>query len=81
MYDVFNNALTHGGKLNITFDRHFIVPEGTTGYFTESILRRRTKYANRNTMKDVTLRLGLVASYHIIQYEAIFLKLRFFFIF
>lgn len=74
MYDVFNNAFTHGGKLNITFDRHFIVPEGTKGYFTDSIIRRKTKYANRSTMKDVTLRLGLVARYHIIQYESIFLE-------
>lgn len=62
MYDVFNNALSHGGKLNVTLDRYFIVPKGTVGYLTDSIIRRRSKYGNRNNMHDITLRIGLVVS-------------------
>lgn len=62
MYDIFNNAFTHGGKLNITFDRFFHVPEREAAYFTTSQLQKMTKYKNRNNFKDVTLRLGLLVS-------------------
>lgn len=62
MYDIFNNAFTHGGKLNITFDRFFHVPERGAAYFTTSQLQKMTKYQNRNNFKDVTLRLALLVS-------------------
>lgn len=62
MYDVFNNAFTHGGKLNATLDRFFVIPKGSRGFLTESILQRKTKYGNRNQMSDITLRLGVVVS-------------------
>lgn len=63
MYDIFNNALSHGGKINITFDRLFIVPEnGTVPHFTESQLQKKSKYGNRNRLEDITLRIALVVS-------------------
>lgn len=61
MYDIFNNALSHGGKINITFDRLLIVPEnGTAPHFTESQLQKKSKYGNRNRLEDITLRIALV---------------------
>lgn len=79
MYDVFNNAFANGGKLNITLDRHFIVPKGTVGYFTDSILRRRSKYGNRDSMRDTTLRIGIVVCDSTILYRIILQTLRFIF--
>lgn len=62
MYDVYNNALKLGGKLNVTFDRFFIISNENEGFFTESKIQRRTKYGNRNQMTDVTLRCAVLVS-------------------
>lgn len=65
MYDVFNNARVRGGLLNVTFDRFFKFPckDNPDDCFSNSQLQTRTKYGNRDTMKDVTLRLATVVFY------------------
>lgn len=63
MYDVYNNAFTHGGKTNITFDRYFIVPNDSRQFFTSSALQKRSKYGNRNKMADITMRIAAVVSH------------------
>lgn len=64
MYDVYNNAFSHGGKTKILFDKYFIVPNYGEGFFTHSVLQNRSKYGNRNSMADVTMRIGVVVSHY-----------------
>lgn len=63
MYDVYNNAFSHGGRTTIVFDRYFIVESNGRSYFTSSALQKSTKYANRNTMSDTTMRIAVVVSH------------------
>lgn len=61
LYDVYNNAHNRGGRLNVTFDRYFImnVQTGNTS-LTESIIQRRTKYENRANMSDITMQVATI---------------------
>lgn len=64
IYDVYNNAYTHGGRLNVNFDCYFVYDiEHKGGHLTASKLRQRSKYMNRSNTSDITLRAGLVVSY------------------
>lgn len=63
MYDVYNNAFSHGGKTRMVLDRYFIVPSNGSSYFSRSALQKRTKYGNRNNMSDVTMRIAAVVSH------------------
>lgn len=63
MFDVYNNAYSHGGKVKIAFDRYFIVPTDGKCFFTSSVLQKRSKYGNRNSMADITMRIALVVRY------------------
>lgn len=62
LYDIYNNGFNRGGKLNITFDRYFIVNEMGYGSLTESIIQRRTKYENRSNMSDITVQVAVIVS-------------------
>lgn len=65
MYNVYNNAFSHGGKTKIIFDRYFIAPNNGRGYFTSSVLKNRSKYGIRNRMADITMRIAVVVSHFI----------------
>lgn len=59
LYDVYNNGHHIGGKLNVTFDRHFVYARSNeTGSLTSSVINRKTKYDNRCDLSDVTMRVG-----------------------
>lgn len=61
IYDVYNNAYTHGGRLNVTFDRYFMYDTaGNSGHLTESQIQQQSKYLNRRNLSDITMRLGLI---------------------
>lgn len=62
LYDIFNNAQTRGGKLNVTFDRYLFINDEESAYLTESILKRRTKYENRANMSDITMQVATIVS-------------------
>ncbi|XP_037951935.1 ionotropic receptor 75a-like [Teleopsis dalmanni] len=63
IYDVYNNGRPLGGKLNITLD-HEVICNNTNCQLGQyySKLHLRSKYGNRNTLKDVTLRIAVVAN-------------------
>lgn len=58
MYDVYNNAWTLGGQLNIDFERYLVVQRG--GIYSFSNESSRPKYVKRNKMTDILLRIGVV---------------------
>lgn len=62
IYDIYNNAFTHGGRLNVTLDRYFVVEASNGGHLTESRIQQKSKYVNRSNLSDITMRLGLVVS-------------------
>lgn len=62
IYDIYNNAYTHGGHLNVTFDRHFLYDVKNGGHLSESRIQLRSKYANRRNLSDITFRLGLIVN-------------------
>lgn len=62
IYDIYNNAFTHGGRLNVTFDRYFIVDANNGGHLTESRIQQMSKYVNRRNLSDITMRLGIIES-------------------
>lgn len=62
IYDIYNNAYTHGGRLNVTFDRYFVYDVKIGGYLSESQIQLRSKYANRRNLSDITIRVGLIVS-------------------
>lgn len=63
VYDVYNNGRHIGGKLNMTADREWTCNASSCQlkrYMTE--LYKRSKYNNRNSMKDVTVRMATLVS-------------------
>lgn len=60
MYDIYNNAMTLGGKLNVNFDRYLRAGEGQSIFLGNSVRNTKPKYELRNTMEDITLRVALV---------------------
>lgn len=63
IYDVYNNAYSNGGTLNVTLDRYFQYSDKDGGNFTDSNLSRKSKYSNRHKMTDITLRMGIVVKF------------------
>lgn len=59
LYEVYNNALKLGGKLNIIFDR-YIVQSGSGGVITREARALVPTYTRRRNMSDITARLGVV---------------------
>lgn len=62
LYDVYNNAYPLGGKLHVTLDRFFVYSASGDTYLSESKMKASTKYGNRDTITDATLRLGIVVN-------------------
>lgn len=60
IHDIYNNAYTHGGRLNVTLDRYFVYDTKNGGYLSESRIQLRTKYENRRNLSDITIRIGLI---------------------
>ena len=63
MYDVYNNGYSHGGKLNVTFDRYLRVDVYGVVGLTESRISAKPRYENRINLNDTTIRVGLVVSF------------------
>lgn len=63
MYDVFNNAWNLGGKLFINFNRYLMINADGNCHMTESIYLKKQKYEHRGILPDITLRVGVVASF------------------
>ncbi|XP_065087370.1 ionotropic receptor 75a-like [Ochlerotatus camptorhynchus] len=58
LYDVYNNGRSHGGRINVTLDRNINQELSTLG---PSRLDEKSKYENRRTLSDLTLRVGTVS--------------------
>lgn len=61
IFDVFNNAKIRGGKMQMIPDRLLIIGK-TESYLTESVVRQKPKYVNRNNFDDITPKVGLVVN-------------------
>lgn len=58
MYEVYNNALKLGGKLNVIFDRYIV--EHNDRIFIEATRGITPKLFRRRNMSDITARIGVV---------------------
>lgn len=61
LYDVYNNGLSLGGKVKVSFDRE--VHEDLNGKVVigESALASKLKYQNREDLSDITFKIAMVS--------------------
>lgn len=66
LFDVYNNGYHIGGKLNVTYDRHFSFGENVSKHLGPSKIRVLPKYRNRINLSDITMRIGTIVKYIIL---------------
>lgn len=63
MYDIYNNAYTHGGKLHVEIKQYFIYNnDKNVGNLLLANQWEKPKSQNRTEMNDITFRVGAIVS-------------------
>ena len=78
LFDVYNNGLSLGGKLNVLLDREVFEHQNGKVIFGESKLGVKLKYQNRENFSDITMRVAIVSQLFPLSNDAVNHILEFF---